>query len=129
MGWRRCRLAPRYEGVDAHQVVTQAVFEKWLSEAQQQPGVFALGHSLLHVLSSDVDETAGRWFRVLDELADVAGKSCMRVAETLNTAQIAQVLCQHDLMPSHLKDEDIATLPYEEWPTSLSEIAVFRLFR
>ena len=111
-----------YEDVDAHQVVTQAVFEKWLSEAQQQPDVFPLGHSLLHVLSSDVDETASQWFQVLDELADAAGKSCMRVAETLNTAQIAQVLCQHDLLPSHLKDEDIATLPYEEWPTSLSEL-------
>ena len=88
-----------------------------------------LGHSLLHVLSSDVDETASRTFQVLDELADAAGKSCMRVAETLNTAQMAQVLCQYDLLPSHLKDEDIATLPYEEWPTSLSGLAVFRLFR
>ena len=46
----------------------------------------------------------------------------MRRAESLNTAQIALVLCQYDLLPSHLKDEDIATLPYEEWPTALSAL-------
>ena len=113
-------LPTRYEDVDAHQQVSQAILEKWLLEAHQQPDAFPMGNSLLAVFAA-LDETASRWFQMLDGFSEIAGKSCMRVAETLSTAQIAQVMSHHGLLPEHLKDEDIAALPPAEWPAALTD--------
>ena len=63
-------------------------------------------------------------FQTLDNLATAIGKQCLRVAETLSKAQILRVMCLPLLLVSHLKDEDIAAFPFDEWLSELAHLVM-----
>ena len=114
-------LPTRYEHVDAHQSVTQAVFEKWMSETQQQPDSFPIGTKLRELIADSEQETPC-WFDMLNKISKAIDKSCIRVAESVSTSHVAQFMCHCGLLPASLQDENIERLPCEEWPSDIADM-------